>query len=201
MSDQAGDVIGGFNTYIGEMRAEARNDGLSTVVSLVTFADDHRIVFAGKAVADVTPLTREDYRAVGSTALLDTVYASVTQYREHIGQGVFGGTHAQEDSPSVLVIIFTDGHENASTRATAAQVREVIDACERLGNWTFSYVGAHAGVWAQAEGIAMKKGNTLDATGLDFHETTDRLVASSKKHRTNYRDLDLKATEDVFEEA
>ena len=60
MADQTDDVIGGFNTYVKEMKAQALVDGIETVVSLVTFADDHSVVYGAKPVKEVQPLTEKN---------------------------------------------------------------------------------------------------------------------------------------------
>jgi uncharacterized protein YegL len=199
MAEQASDVIGGFNTYIGEMKSEAVKDGLATFVSLVTFATDHSVVFAGKPVADVAPLDGNSYRAMGSTALLDAVHDAVTKYLERIGQGTFGGG-STEDAPPVLVIIFTDGFENASRSASWAAVQELIQKCESLGNWTFTYIGAHPDAWSQANRLNVQRGNVLDAADIASAGVTLKMVESTKRHRSEYRDFDRKSSENLFEE-
>jgi Mg-chelatase subunit ChlD len=197
MSSRATDVIGGFNTFVSEMKSEQEQDGLNTRVSLVTFSDNHEVVFASKSVSDVEPLTRQLYRTMGSTALLDTVYDSVTKYRERLGQGVFAGDPDAETEP-VLVIVFTDGQENASKKVSWTQVQNLLSECERLGNWTFTYVGAHPDSWSQADQMSVKRGNVLDATDLTVAQATGKLIESSKRHRADYRDLNKKASLNFF---
>lgn len=199
MGCQTNDVIGGFNTYIDEMKAEAINDGMETVVSLVTFADDHKIVFASKPIAEVKPLTKRTYRPMGSTALLDAVHDSVGKYLEKLGQGEF--SWQEVDAPPVLVIVFTDGEENASTQVNWKQVQALIQRCEGLGNWTFTYVGAHANAWGQASQLHFQAGNTLGAEDMTIAEVTVKLTESSKLHRANYRDHGMKKTDDLFDES
>ncbi len=199
MSSRTSDVIGGFNTYVQEMRQEAIADGMSTLVSLVTFADNRSIVFASRPVAEVQPIGESDYKAVGNTALLDAVYFTVSQYRENLGQGVFGG-QSGEEKPAVLVIIFTDGAENASRHASWQDVTGLIAECEALGNWTFTYVGAHANAWSQAGHLRMKSQNVVDAEHLSVHESTRKLIEGSKRHRASYRDMGKTSTEDFFKE-
>lgn len=199
MGCQTNDVIGGFNTYIEEIKAEEANDGLETVVSLVTFADEHKIVFASKPIAEVKPLTKRTYRPMGSTALLDAVHDSVSKYLEKLGQGEFASQEV--DAPPVLVIVFTDGEENASTKVNWKQVQTLIQRCEALGNWTFTYVGAHANAWGQASQLHFQSGNTLGAEDMTIAEVTVKLMESSKLHRANYRDHGLKKTDDLFAES
>jgi len=199
MKDRATDVIGGFNTYVSEMQSEAAKDGMETLVSLVTFSDQHTVVFASRPVADVEPLTSGTYRAIGNTALLDTVYDSVSRYREMIGQGFFSGGR-EIDAPSVLVIVFTDGMENASRAVNWGQVQGLLGECERLGNWTFTYVGAHAGAWGQADQLTIRRRNVLDAEHLSVHDTMFQVAESTKKLRTSYRVSDKKSSDSFFSE-
>ncbi len=186
MADQTDDVIGGFNTYVKEMKAQALVDGIETVVSLFTFADDHSVVYGAKPVKEVQPLTEKNYRTYGNTALLDAVYDSVTKYREKVGQGEYS-PRKQSEAPSVLVIIFTDGEENASRHATWHMVQKLIKSCEKLGNWQFTYAGAHASAWAQSQKMGIRVDQTVDAQHLTFDQTTRQLLDRSLSHRSNLR--------------
>jgi hypothetical protein len=40
------------------------------------------------------------------------------------------------------MLIMTDGHENASKKHTAADIKEMIQACEQTEKWNFLFLGA-----------------------------------------------------------
>jgi Mg-chelatase subunit ChlD len=197
MASRAEDTIGSYNTMLEELQSQAEADGVATIMTLVTFADHHSIVFGPTPVAEVRRLDRRSYRPSGSTALLDAVYENVTRYRDSIGQGTFG-TVSLEDAPAVLVVVITDGEENASRRATWEQVQQLITACEALGNWTFTYIGAHRGAWAQARGMRVKFGNVLDASGMTTPEMMTHLRDGLRKNRAGIIRTGSKSTENFF---
>lgn len=181
MQPQANDVIGGFNGYLERLRNEAKQDGLQTRVSLVTFAVDDTIAYSAKPLEEIPLLTTADYQPSGGTALLDAFFANVTKYREMLGQGDFGN-NAGEVQP-VLVIVFTDGEENSSRLHGWRQVQDLIGECEALGNWTFAYVGAHASAWSQSEQMSVKRGNVLSAPDMPMPEIMDKVAVATIAHR------------------
>lgn len=185
MATQTSDVIGGFNQFIKELKLQAEIDGLNTLVSLVTFANDHKVVYGSRPIQEVKPMTAKSYRPSGGTALLDAVHDTVTKYLETLGQGEFA-TQKTEADP-VLTIIFTDGEENSSRIASFEMVQKLIAKCEELGNWSFTYAGAHANAWEQSQRMGVRYKDTVDAKDMTFGETSQRLYTRALDHRMRYQ--------------
>ena len=173
---------------------------METFVSLVQFDDTSETVFSRLPIAEVRPITNRTYRPRGSTALLDTVYESVTAYRASVGQGAFGNTKLSE-APAVQVVVFTDGAENASRLYRADQVAQLLAECEALGNWTFVYIGAHSDAWAEAQVTGHKRGNTRQFLAEEVGNALETVSERTKIFRKAYaEDATYKQTEEFFNE-
>lgn len=131
MASMAADLIGGFNTYLAELRASRKDFR----VSLVKFdsVDPFNVVYRDVPVGTVPDLTPDTYRPRGGTPLWDAVGRTILETRAEPGQGV-------------LVVIYTDGEENESREFTAERVRQLVLEREALG-WTFVYLGASESAW------------------------------------------------------
>ena len=99
------DTIGGFNTMIEQQK----ESGEEVFVSTVMFSENSEVVHDRVKIADIKPLTRDDYSPMGCTALLDAIGRSIHRIAEvhkHIGK---------ENVPDkTLFVITTDGMENSS---------------------------------------------------------------------------------------
>ena len=128
------DTIGGYNSFLDQQRALPGQALLSTVLF------DTRIdVLHDRAdIARVPELTDRDYVAGGCTALLDAVGGAI----HHIGN-----VHKyarEEDRPAkTMVVITTDGLENASRRCGLAEVRAMIERQKAKYGWEFIFLGAN----------------------------------------------------------
>ena len=60
---------------------------------------------------------------------------------------------------SAVIIILTDGYENASRIFTLQEIRAMISSKEATGRWTFSYLGATLDAVAMAEQMNIKRQN------------------------------------------
>ena len=135
MELKKGDVIGGFNRFLDEQKAQPGECRLS----LVTFSTEKTVIHAALPIADVPPLTAATYAPGGMTALLDALAEGVRLADKH-----------KQAAERVLCLVITDGEENSSRETTLVQAREIIKAREALGDWTFTYLGISPEKWADS---------------------------------------------------
>ena len=133
MCGSQSDVIGGFKRVIDEQKAI--KDGTCSV-SLFKFEDEVTEVYRGKDVNDVEYLDEHTYKPGGCTAMNDGIGTAI----DRIGKWLDG--MKEEDKPEKnLIVIMTDGMENASKEYTGKQVRDMIKHQEEKYSWTFMYLG------------------------------------------------------------
>lgn len=142
MSGQEADVIGGVNAYLETLRGEPGAVG----VSYVRFDNRAELIWNDTPLPNAPLMTAEDYHVRGSTALLDAIgmtVAAVTPREEH----------------TYIVIIHTDGEENASVEWTKPKVKALLEEREHAGNWTFLFFGQGVDAWSEAHDAGFSAGN------------------------------------------
>lgn len=144
MASVAKDVEGGFDRFMDTQRVTPNGE---CRVSLTQFDSmGVETLYNGKPLADVPKLVLEPR---GNTPLLDAVGKTVTALKERIGREA-----APTDGRRVLVLIITDGQENASREYTKAQIKTLVEG-QRAAGWDFLYLGANVDAFAEAGSLGI----------------------------------------------
>ena len=157
------DTIGGFNSLIAKQKKEEGRAYVTTVLFDTRFQRLHDRV----DLNSVEPMTEKDYVPGGCTALLDAVGDTV----RHIAHIHKYARH--EDVPDkTVVVITTDGLENASTHYTAEEIRKLISHEQEKYGWEFIFLGANIDAVATASRIGIRPERSAnfmpDAKGLEL---------------------------------
>lgn len=169
MYGQQGQVINGFNEYIEEVRSNTKD----VVVSLVKFNTRTNVAFENVPIEDVSRLDDRSYSPSGGTALYDGVANAI-----NIGEQALG-----KDDQAILVI-FTDGFENASVENTQKQVFAKVTAKQNDGNWTVVFLGADQDAWASGQALGVAAGNVMSYAGHS-HSNMMRSVGAATVTKTS----------------
>ena len=130
MYPSVGDIIGGFQKLIDEQKQV--KDG-ECIVSVYRFADTVKSDFIGKSVQEVQPI---EYNPGGCTAMNDGIGTAIDEI------GLWLSDMDESERPSKnLIVIMTDGEENASKEYTLQDVKDRIKHQEEKYNWSFIYMG------------------------------------------------------------
>lgn len=150
------DVVGGFQKIIDEQLAV--KDG-SCSVSLYKFSDNVSEVFLGKPISEVE---RDlDYNPHGCTAMNDGIGTAI----DNIGRWL--ANMKEEERPSKnLIVIMTDGYENASVEYTIERVREMIKHQEEKYSWEFMFIGMDITKADDAKSLGIKKMMFTDSSNI-----------------------------------
>lgn len=135
------DMVGGYKTF---MDAQAAVPG-KCVVSLYQFDGTFDVVYEAQPIMDVPRL---DLDPRGSTALHDACGKAVTRIGKRLRKLP---DHARPSK--VVVLVITDGHENASTEFTAYEVRAMFRHQTEKYGWQFVYLGANVDAFHEASQI------------------------------------------------
>ena len=164
------ETIRGFNTMLDvQLKEEGR-----AYITTVLFNEKSVYLHEREEIEKVKKLTRKDYEAGGCTALLDAVGDAI----EKAGRSRCGN--------KTVVIVITDGLENASVNYTYKEIREKI-ASRRLQGWEFIFLGANIDVAAEAEkiGIPMRRaaGYCQDDEGVRLNfQAVSKVVSNVRKN-------------------
>ena len=143
------DTIGGFNAMI----EKEKKLGIDVRVTTVLFNDKIDRLYEHRAIQSVRPLTERTYETGGTTALLDAVGDTILRMEQ--------SGAADRQGTKVIVVIITDGMENASTEFTKAKVKELISDKQEKEGWDFIYLGANIDAAEEADAIGVRKANAV----------------------------------------
>ena len=148
MSNLAADTIGGYNSFIEQQKTKAGTAEVTTVL----FDDQYEKISDAVDLNNVPELTSEQYYARGTTALLDAVGRTITETLSRL--------ESKKICPAkrrVLVMIMTDGYENASKEFTKAKVKALVEATTKEYDWNYIFIGANIDAAAEAGGIGIDR--------------------------------------------
>ncbi len=177
MSGMENEVISGFNQQLNtlkDLKQELPNQDF--IVSLTFFDDVMQNVVSFGEVEQLLPLTRNIYRPNGSTALLDAIGKSVRDIQEKYASLIAYG-HV-----SIVMVILTDGHENASRYYTYHMIASMIKELEQTGHWTFNFMGADLDAIHTSRMLNIKSENTVSFDKGDYNSVMAEMSLSMRNY-------------------
>ncbi len=195
MSGLEDDTIGGFNSLLEKQKKE---DG-DAFVSVVLFDDETEVLYDRVDIHKVEPMNDKQYYCRGCTALLDALGGAI----RHIGN-VHKYAREEDVPEKTLMIITTDGMENASRRYSYSKVKQMVERQKERYGWEFLFLGANIDAVSEAGrfGIDSRRAvnfeNDSDGVKLNY----DVLSATVTKVRKASSAADMSQQidcEDTFE--
>lgn len=134
-------AISSFNEFLKEQKGESGE----VIFSLVLFDNEYLLHADAVPIREVVELDTSTYVPRAMTALLDAIGRTV----DDIGKRLDG--MKEKDRPGkVIVAIFTDGQENASTDYTLQDIAKRIKHQQEKYQWEFLFLGANQDAIATA---------------------------------------------------
>ena len=148
-------TIDAFNEFVNGQRVGVGE----AVISLFQFDHEYEPVRHCQLinVKDAPRLDAYSYLPRGSTALLDAIGRTI----DAIGARL--SNTPEYDRPSkVLMVIVTDGQENASSQYTRSRIFDMIRHQQDRYNWTFVFLGANQDSYTEAGHMGFGHHNTMN---------------------------------------
>jgi uncharacterized protein YegL len=177
MSSVRADTIGGFNTFLRDQKA---HPGEATL-TLAQFDDQYEIVHDAKPLRDVPDLTDKTYVPRGSTALHDAIGRTIDSVGARLA------SMPESDRPArVIVLILTDGHENASKEYVGGRAAQMIAHQREKYAWEFVFMGANqdAALAAKSLNIAAQNAANYAATASGTRDAYGIMSNSLRSYRS-----------------
>jgi len=152
MEQVAEDTKGGFNGFLRDQR----NEPGTATVTLYEFDTDVELVYRNYPIADAPELDEDNYTPSGRTALHDALYRAVTETVEGIDE-----TDPEERPDDVVIVVLTDGKENAS-ETPQESVRELVETRREEHGWEFLFIGANQDAALSARRVGIDADRSLD---------------------------------------
>jgi len=155
MRNLASDTIGGFNKFLEDQKAAP---GEATL-TLVLFDGAYEVPYNAANIKDIPELTEKVYFARGMTALYDALGKAI------IDTGKSLAAIPEDERPgTVIVLVMTDGEENASTEFGGEEGRQRVQAMVKtqtdVYKWSFVFMGANI----DAKAVGASLGVSLDSS-------------------------------------
>jgi hypothetical protein len=123
----------------------------------VLFDTNYNLLHDRVNILQIKPITENEYKVGGSTALLDAVGKTINNI------GLALSNTAEDDRPAnVLFVIITDGEENASKEFTRDKVKEMVEHQTNVYKWEFIFLGANIDAFQSASGIGISRSKTAN---------------------------------------
>lgn len=171
------DAIGGFNQFLKDQQALP---GEATL-SLVQFNGEIFLQHEFTPLAEVKPLDEHTFIPQGNTALLDALGLAIYRTGQRLA------ALAEADRPEkVLVVVLTDGMENASRHYTPEKVAQMIRHQEKAYGWDFLFLAANQDAITTANGMGLAADRAVDfsATGHGSREAMRMMSRQVTRVRT-----------------
>lgn len=167
MINKVDDTQGGFDSFIADQRQLA-DSGIETSVTLVQFDNEYTLVYQNKPIDEVPPLKLVPR---GNTALYDAIGKAISSTGRRLRQ-----LPADQRPGSVVMLIMTDGFENASREYTQPMIKTMIERQQDEYSWLFKFFGADITALSVAGSMGIDQGNALYYAGTN---TRSAFVAAS----------------------
>lgn len=184
MQGTESDVIGGFNNFIEEQKSKPYG---KIDVTLYKFNNESSRVFNNLPLDEIRHLERRDYNPGGLTALYDTIGIAISETEKH------KTNLKQRHRPDmILMVIITDGQENASREYSSLTIKSLIEKNEKRENWQFIYLGADLSNFVDADTLGIRN---RASTGKSNLKEKFNVVS---EHTILFRKANLEEDSDVL---
>ena len=144
MSGTEEKTVEAINGFLRQMQGDSL--GKSAAFTLMTFDSQGFDVIRRGTVSEVKTLEQKEFSPRAATPLYDAV-----------GDAASKMTGTEKN----MLVILTDGLENASKKFTQASLRAVIEEKRKAG-WIIIYLGANIDAWKQSESIGVPSNQAMN---------------------------------------
>jgi len=169
-------ALNGYNEFIQEQRKIPGECN----VSLTLFNSNTTELYTRRPISAVPMLTEAEYPCEGQTATNDAVGWACQELGERLA------ALPEEERPGmVIMLILTDGEENASKDYDYERVKGIMDHQRDVYNWQFLIMGAKeintspTGAMAGMAGVAGSAGARGISGSMDTHGTMMFMASSA----------------------
>lgn len=171
MNSHYNETLEGLNEKLLSIQnIQKRNPEIPIFVSLTLFSDSPELVFENKPASELKALTKEDYVLDGMTGLLDAVGTVINRMEYLLNRQI------RENNANAMIVIFTDGMENASRMYTYEQVGNKIKSLEETGKWSFAFIGADMDAWSSASRLNFERSKVFSSRKSNVKDTMSMMA-------------------------
>jgi len=177
MSSCRQSTIDSFNEFLDGQK----NGPDEAIVSLFRFDHEYEPVYEGKDVDSAPRLNARNFVPRGSTALMDAIGRTIDAVGARLAD-----TPEYKRPSKVVVVIVTDGGENASKEYGRQRIFEMIKHQQEKYHWTFVFLGANQDAYNESAKYGIHHANTLNfaPTSAGLRKGTEVLTSGMMRARS-----------------
>lgn len=150
MSGRESDVIGGVNSFLEDQKK------LDAPASIAMVRFDSQGIERFRSMGPLqscAKLTADDFQPRGGTPLLDAIGKTLND---------LDNDWRTENPDRGILVIVTDGQENASIEFKKDQIKKMILDRQASGRWAIIYLGANVDAFGEASSMGISNMNTAN---------------------------------------
>ena len=144
--------IEGYNFFLDSQKQNASKAYITTVL----FDNHHEILHDHVEIQEIKHISEKEYFARGTTALFDAIGITVSNVMQRQKQ------REENDNLKTIVIIMTDGLDNASSKYHVKDIRQIVQEQHEKYSWEFIFLGAEIDVARAAKIIGISPNRYAD---------------------------------------
>lgn len=177
MSNCIESTVNGYNAQLETIqKLQKEFPEQQFLVSLTIFDDIVDNVQLNQTIDAVKFLNTSRYRPGGTTALLDAIGMSINSIR------IANESKILNNEMSIVMVILTDGLENASREFTFHQIAKTIKSLDDTEKWTFNFLGADIDAIHTSKMLNIKTENVVSFSKSDMGEMMNYVSEGMRKY-------------------
>ena len=163
-------AVNGFNDHLKTIRnLKSEFPEQEFLCSLTTFNHEVNSVVACQSIDKISPIELGQYTPDGTTALLDAIGGNIHEVKEKY-QSII-----DKNEMTVVYVIITDGHENASRFFSYHDISRKISELEETNKWTFTFLGADFDAFQTSKMLNIKQENVMNFQKSSYNVMSDKI--------------------------
>ncbi|MDX2270938.1 MAG: vWA domain-containing protein [Cyanobacteriota bacterium] len=179
------DTIGGFNAFLHEQQSLPEQATLTFVQ--FDSRDPYEVIHHFRPIRQIPDLTRATFVPRAQTPLFDAIGRGINDLEKNLND-----LPESAKPDRIVMVIITDGQENASKEFSPQQVQKMITEKQKA-DWQFVFLSADL----EAINQAIKSG-FRDASSMTFDKTTEgsqKAWAAASRGIASYRHYSMDKVE------
>jgi uncharacterized protein YegL len=168
-------AVSGINEQIKALRDNAEKGG-DTRVTYIQFDSEIDTLYANRPASELKEILDSEFQPRGLTAMRDAVWTAINTLKASVKEVT--------DDTAFLVVVISDGIENASRECTQEMLAKETKFLEATDKWTFTYLLSNQDIKLAEQMLGVRKGNI--ASYASTNVGTSRGFASMASNTANY---------------
>jgi hypothetical protein len=173
------EALGSVNAYVEALTKPSEDDKVTLAVFDHHAGLQFDVLRRAVTAASWKKVTDAEASPRGMTPLFDSIARIVAL--------------AEEDQPArAVIVVMTDGHENASKEVTKEGARAALDRARAKG-WEVIFLGAEFGRFSDAEAVGVGGSKSMAMSAGNFDASMRKLASKSRKYFEAAESVDFDA--------